>query len=59
MDLSETEAAAFSQSRAFLQSIEKTETTRSYKIVLLLALISADKIPGEIGIDELVEQLRN
>ncbi len=55
--LSEPEAAAFSQSRAFLESIEKTETSRSYKIVLLLALISADKIPGEIGIDELVEQV--
>ena len=55
--LSEAEAEAFSQSRAFLESIEKTETTRSYKIVLLLAMISADTIPGEIGIDELVEQV--
>jgi superfamily II DNA or RNA helicase/HKD family nuclease/diadenosine tetraphosphate (Ap4A) HIT family hydrolase len=55
--LSEAEAVAFSESSAFLESIEKTETTRSYKIVLLLALISADKIPGEIGIDELVEQV--
>ena len=55
--LSEAEAAAFSQSRAFLESIEKTETTRSYKIVLLLAMISADKIPGEMGIDELVKQV--
>jgi hypothetical protein len=55
--LSEAEDAAFSQTRAFLESIEKTETTRSYKIVLLLALISADKIPGEIKIDDLVEQV--
>ena len=55
--LSESEAAAFSQSHAFLESIEKTETTRSYKIVLLLAMISADAIPGEIGIDKLVEQV--
>jgi hypothetical protein len=55
--LSEAEDAAFLQSGAFLESIEKTETTRSYKIVLLLAMISADKIPGEIGIDELVEQV--
>ena len=46
--LSEPAATALSQSRAFLESIEKTETTRSYKIVLLLALISVDKIPGEI-----------
>jgi hypothetical protein len=55
--LPQAEAAAFSQSRAFLESIEKTETTRSYKIALLLAMISADAIPGEIGIDELVEQV--
>jgi superfamily II DNA or RNA helicase/HKD family nuclease/diadenosine tetraphosphate (Ap4A) HIT family hydrolase len=55
--LSEIEIAAFLQSRTFLESIEKTGATRSYKIVLLLAMISADKIPGEIGIDELVEQV--
>ena len=55
--LSEAEAGAFSQSRVFLESIEKTEITRSYKIVLLLAMISADKIPGEIGIHELVVQV--
>ncbi len=55
--LSEAEAAVFSQSDAFLLSIEKTETTRSYKIVLLLAMISADAIPGEIGIDKLVEHV--
>jgi len=54
---SEAEDAAFLQTRAFLESIEKTETTRSYKIVLLLALISANKVPGEIKIDDLVEQV--
>jgi hypothetical protein len=55
--LSETESLALSQSRAFLESIEKTEATRSYKIVLLLAMISADKIPGEIELDELAAQV--
>jgi superfamily II DNA or RNA helicase/diadenosine tetraphosphate (Ap4A) HIT family hydrolase len=55
--LSDAETTAFSQSRAFLESIEKTETTRSYKIVLLLAMISADAIPGEIGIDKLVDRV--
>jgi hypothetical protein len=57
--LSEAETAAFSVSRTFLESMEKTEISRSYKIVLLLALIAADAIPGEIGIDELVEQIAN
>ena len=55
--LTEGEAAAFSQSHVFLESIEKIESTRSHKIVLLLAMISADAIPGEIGIDDLVEQV--
>jgi superfamily II DNA or RNA helicase len=48
---------AFSKSRAFLESIEMTENTRSHKLALLLAMISADAIPGEIGIDKLVEQV--
>ena len=52
MGLAKSESAALSRSRVFLESIEKTEITRSYKIVLLLALISAEAIPGEIGIDE-------
>ena len=55
--LRQAEAAAFSQSRAFLGSIEKTETTRSHQIALLLAMISAEAIPGEIAIDKLVEQV--
>jgi superfamily II DNA or RNA helicase/diadenosine tetraphosphate (Ap4A) HIT family hydrolase len=55
--LSEAESEAFAQSRVFLESIEKTEITRSDKIVLLLAMISADKIPGEIDIHELVVQV--
>jgi superfamily II DNA or RNA helicase/diadenosine tetraphosphate (Ap4A) HIT family hydrolase len=55
--LSEEEASTFSKSRAFLDSIEKTEATRSYKIVLLLAMISAETIPGEIAIDKLVEHV--
>jgi superfamily II DNA or RNA helicase len=55
--LSETEANTFSLSRAFLENIERTETTRSYQIVLLLAMIAAEAIPGEISIDALVEQV--
>jgi hypothetical protein len=55
--LSSTETNAFSSSRAFLDAIEKTEISRSYKIVLLLALLSADAVPGEIGLDQLVEHV--
>lgn len=55
--LSQAESTAFSQSRQFLQSIEKIEATRSHKIALLLALISAGAIPGKIEIDELAGQV--
>ncbi len=56
--LSEEEATVLSQCRTFLDDIERTETTRSYRIVLLLAMISADAMPGQIAIDPLVEQVR-
>jgi superfamily II DNA or RNA helicase len=55
--LSEAEVAALSQSGAFLENIEKTEATRSYKIVLLLAMIAGNAMPGEIRIEKLVEQV--
>jgi hypothetical protein len=55
--LSEAETTVFSLSRAFLESIEKTEISRSYKIVLLLAMIAAEAIPGKIAIDKIVEQV--
>ena len=57
--LSEAESVTLSKSRAFLESIERTEVSRSYKIVLLLAMISAEAIPGEIRIDDLVGKVAN
>ena len=50
-------AAAFEQSRTFLDEIEKTRTTRSYKIVLLLAMLAAEALPGTIDIDTLTSQV--
>ncbi len=49
--LSETEAATYSTSRAFLESIERTEISRSHRVVLLLAMIAAEAIPGEITVE--------
>ena len=48
--LTKAESAAFSKSRVFLERIEKIEVSRSYTIVLLLAMIAAEAIPGAIGI---------
>ncbi len=55
--LSRAETRAFSQCRAFLENVEKTETDHSHKIVSLLAVLSAGAIPGEIEIDTLVEHV--
>jgi superfamily II DNA or RNA helicase/diadenosine tetraphosphate (Ap4A) HIT family hydrolase len=55
--LSEIASDTFFRSRTFLESIEKTEVSRSYKIVLLLALISSGTIPGDIGIDDLAKEV--
>jgi superfamily II DNA or RNA helicase len=55
--LSSSEAAAYAQSRGFLESIEKTPLTQSYKIILLLAMIAAEALPGSIGIDSLTEHV--
>ena len=55
--LSQVEGSVFSQSHAFFESIEKIETNHSHQIALLLAMISAEAIPGSIGIDKLVEHV--
>jgi superfamily II DNA or RNA helicase/HKD family nuclease len=37
----------------FLDQLESTQMTRSYKMLVLLAMLEADKFPGQISIDEL------
>ena len=56
--LSEAEATVFSHCRTFLDDVERIETARSYEIVLLLGMLSANAMPGEIEVDSLVEQVR-
>lgn len=38
---------------AFLTELETTPMTKSYKMVLLLAMLSLERFPGEVRIDEL------
>lgn len=54
---SSEERAAFIEARDFLIAIEKTETTRSYKIALLLALFEGDELSTKIGIDDLARRV--
>ena len=42
----------------FLESLEKTQMTRSYKMLVLLAMLHADRFPGELTLDVLTEHVR-
>ena len=42
---------------AFLRDLETTSMTRSYKMLVLTAMLDAGSLPGEIGIDDLVARV--
>jgi superfamily II DNA or RNA helicase/HKD family nuclease/diadenosine tetraphosphate (Ap4A) HIT family hydrolase len=52
------ERAVLDEAGDFLKVLETTPMTRSYKMVLLLAMIKAGKFPGEIRLNELTEEVR-
>ncbi len=53
-NLSAEEALALHGSRAFLDALESTRMTRSFKMLVLLAMLNTDTLPGPgIGIDAL------
>ncbi len=56
--LDETQAAAFDRHQAFLSELDDTQMTKSYKMLVLLAMLNEDAFPGEITIDTLVEAVR-
>ncbi len=56
-NLDETEQAAFQQHRAFLESLEVTAMTRSFKMVVLLAMMAHERFPGSIGIEALAGEV--
>jgi superfamily II DNA or RNA helicase/HKD family nuclease len=47
---------AFVHARSFLTSLESTQMTRAYKMVLLLAMLNAGAFPGSIRIADLVRE---
>lgn len=53
--LSNDEAAAFEEANSFLVHLEGTQMSKSYKMLVLDAMIAAGQFPGKIGIDELVD----
>lgn len=58
-DLSEVESAAFEAHKAFLEALEVTPMVKSYKMLVLLAMLSRDAFPGSIRRDELIAAVRH
>jgi superfamily II DNA or RNA helicase/HKD family nuclease len=56
--LSPEERRARSGHRGFLDALETTEMTKSYKMLVLLAMIAEDAVPGALTIDQLAGAVR-
>src|SRR5262249_39843728 len=54
-DFTPEQEAAFSTTHDFLDSLETTPMTKSFKMLTLLALLNEDAFPGEMPIDGLTE----
>jgi superfamily II DNA or RNA helicase/HKD family nuclease/diadenosine tetraphosphate (Ap4A) HIT family hydrolase len=55
-DFSPEQEEAWSVLGDFLNQLEVTSMTKSYKMILLLAMLGQDAFPGQIHIDELAER---
>jgi superfamily II DNA or RNA helicase/diadenosine tetraphosphate (Ap4A) HIT family hydrolase/HKD family nuclease len=49
------QASVHDRHRAFLDALETTEMVKSYKMLVLLAMLNEDRFPGEITLEELTE----
>ncbi len=54
-DLTVDQSAAHEHGRAFLTQLEATPMTKSFKMLVLLAMLNEDAFPGEISLDRLCE----
>jgi superfamily II DNA or RNA helicase/HKD family nuclease len=52
-DFTPGQETAFSSAKEFLDSLEITPMTKSFKMLTLLALLNEDSLPGEIAISDL------
>jgi superfamily II DNA or RNA helicase/diadenosine tetraphosphate (Ap4A) HIT family hydrolase len=57
--LSSDESETFKANRRFLESLDVTPMTKSYKMLVLLAMIAEGRFPGGIEIDSLVNAFRH
>ena len=51
-DLTAEQQRALDVHKGFITSLDTTEMVKSYKMLVLLAMIDADRFPGSITIDE-------
>lgn len=54
-DLGDDGRAVLEEYGLFLAALDTTPMEKSYKMVVLLAMLNGDAIPGEVSIDELVD----
>lgn len=55
--LAQIEEQAFQESREFLETLETTQMEKSYKMLVLLAMLNADQVPGSLPLNELAQQV--
>ncbi|MDZ4800141.1 MAG: DUF3427 domain-containing protein, partial [Bryobacteraceae bacterium] len=55
-DLSDDQVVVFQRLGAFLEALDKTPMTKSYKMIVLLAMLAEDALPGAISIEALMRR---
>lgn len=58
-DLASEQEDVLRLNQEWLEALETTAMTKSYKMLLLIAMINQGRFPGEVGIGELVEGFRS
>jgi superfamily II DNA or RNA helicase/diadenosine tetraphosphate (Ap4A) HIT family hydrolase len=58
-DLGPDETTVYKQLSSFLTQLEVTKMTKSYKMVVLLAMLGGEGLPGRISIEELVDRFQD
>ena len=56
-DLDESQRQALDAHGAFIDALDTTEMVKSYKMLVLLAMLNANAFPGSIGIDALADEV--
>jgi hypothetical protein len=55
-DLDEASRRALDEAGAFLEALETTQMTRSFKMLVLQAMLARDALPGELALTDLARQ---